>query len=369
MVIKNKENWEDRIANVEEIRTYLEEHYGDPTSVKHLAQYMNDEKWEVRKAVAETIVLVHDKHLPQFMFLASDINSFVASSAKRSLERRSLYTDGEKKREKQTSTLFRNQKKILEKFGPEAVELAHRDASYAYEVTVGAAAHDLRGIITPMKAKYDKLRVLTEGFLPAKEMQEVRKSLSILEDRTDMIERIIDDIQTLARKTPAARTQELVLDLLHKAHELLKDELGAKERNIGGINVTFNIPIDMRFRVARPLLIRVFQNLLKNAYEAFLIGVDRYVDNGDIIITATMVSKGIEIVFQDNGMGMDEEMLKVTRQFRPRGASKKMTGSGFGLAIAYAKIVDHAGTLKIDSKENEGTTVTIFIPDKTEQLV
>ena len=44
--------------------------------------------------------------------------------------------------------------------------------------------------------------------------------------------------------------------------------------------------------------------------------------------------------------------------------SKKTNGTGFGLAIACRKVRDHNGNITIDSEEDKGTTVTVFLPDK-----
>ncbi len=55
--------------------------------------------------------------------------------------------------------------------------------------------------------------------------------------------------------------------------------------------------------------------------------------------------------------------LKLIRQFKLFEILKSY-GTGFGLAIAYEKIHDHNGSLTIDSVENAGTVVTVFLPNK-----
>jgi signal transduction histidine kinase len=69
---------------------------------------------------------------------------------------------------------------------------------------------------------------------------------------------------------------------------------------------------------------------------------------------------------KDN-FGMDQQELARIRTFMPRSTSKKSTGSGFGLAIAFSKIRDHGGLLEIDSEGiGLGTTATITLPSKGE---
>lgn len=359
-----EQGWPERFAEVKDLQAYLEDHYGDPPTLKRLIHFIDDEKWNIRNAVAETILDVPEDALFPFIKLMEDENSFVASTARQMFKRRNMYIEGTKKRERQTSSLFRNEDIILKKFGPEALDLARRDAAFAYEITVAFVAHDIRGILTPMKIKMARLGSLIEGKLPVAEMQDARRCLAVLTERTEMLERMTEDIHTLVRKTPASRTQEYVQDLLRKACDLEEENLLAKERNIGGIKVSLKVPQNLRFRVSRDLMIRVFRNLLKNAYESFLIDATKYEDKGNIDISAEQVVGGIEIRFKDNGMGMPDDELKIAQQFRPRSTSKKLTGTGFGLAIAYAKINDHKGTLTLKSKEHVGTVATVFIPVK-----
>jgi signal transduction histidine kinase len=74
----------------------------------------------------------------------------------------------------------------------------------------------------------------------------------------------------------------------------------------------------------------------------------------------------IEIAVADNGMGMSEDELEVIRRFVPGGTSKKRDGSGYGLPIARRRVRDHRGDLRIESRLNEGTTVTITLPVEAE---
>ena len=54
--------------------------------------------------------------------------------------------------------------------------------------------------------------------------------------------------------------------------------------------------------------------------------------------------------------------LAEVRQCLPGRTSRRHTGTGFGLCNARRFVEAHEGTLRIDSKENQGTTVTIVLP-------
>lgn len=67
---------------------------------------------------------------------------------------------------------------------------------------------------------------------------------------------------------------------------------------------------------------------------------------------------GIKIIIQDNGIGIKEADLPRIWEV---GFSTNRT-SGLGLPFARNIIEDNEGTIELSSKENEGTTVSIFLP-------
>ena len=69
----------------------------------------------------------------------------------------------------------------------------------------------------------------------------------------------------------------------------------------------------------------------------------------------------IKITIQDNGIGMDEKILK--RIFDPFFTTKGMgRGTGLGLAMVYGIIKGHDGGIAVTSTLGRGTTFTIYLP-------
>jgi signal transduction histidine kinase/CheY-like chemotaxis protein len=69
----------------------------------------------------------------------------------------------------------------------------------------------------------------------------------------------------------------------------------------------------------------------------------------------------IRISIADNGTGMTPEVL--SRALEPFFTTKGIdTGTGLGLPQAYGFAVQSGGKLLLDSKEGQGTTVTIYLP-------
>jgi len=113
---------------------------------------------------------------------------------------------------------------------------------------------------------------------------------------------------------------------------------------------------------------QVMHNLIVNASESMP-------DGGVIIVAAenTTIREGsglplregsyVRISIRDQGRGIGEENL--LRVFDPYFTTKQMgsqKGTGLGLAICYSIIKDHDGHITVESMEEMGTTVSLYLP-------
>jgi signal transduction histidine kinase len=63
----------------------------------------------------------------------------------------------------------------------------------------------------------------------------------------------------------------------------------------------------------------------------------------------------------DNGCGMTLEQCN--RLFDPFFTTReRQGGSGLGLSIAHGIIAEHGGTIEVQSRLNQGTTMTVELP-------
>ncbi|MCG6533381.1 MAG: ATP-binding protein, partial [Syntrophales bacterium LBB04] len=107
---------------------------------------------------------------------------------------------------------------------------------------------------------------------------------------------------------------------------------------------------------------QVLQNIIINADQAMTGG-------GTIFITAENVHQAgrelldqgsyVKIAIQDNGVGIPAEHL--AKIFDPYFTTKN-TGSGLGLATAYAIIKHHGGMIDVQSALGKGSTFAIYLP-------
>ena len=105
-------------------------------------------------------------------------------------------------------------------------------------------------------------------------------------------------------------------------------------------------------------LITVLQNIIDNSLSAIY-------GKGNINISTRLVqslqssTQMIEIEIADSGIGIPDE--NIGELFQPFYSTFK-SGNGLGLTIVKKIIEDHCGEIRINSKENLGTTVIITLP-------
>jgi signal transduction histidine kinase len=90
----------------------------------------------------------------------------------------------------------------------------------------------------------------------------------------------------------------------------------------------------------------VMVNLLENARNA-----------GATVVNVRVAPSQISV--SDNGTGIPAELLP--RVFEPR-FSTRTSGAGLGLAIVRRLVESWAGRVEVDSREGEGTVVTVHLP-------
>jgi signal transduction histidine kinase len=109
---------------------------------------------------------------------------------------------------------------------------------------------------------------------------------------------------------------------------------------------------------------RVLLNLINNAFQA----VNERCNKGESgympevsIETKLNTNNQIHITIRDNGPGIPDAIKD--KIFQPFFTTKPTgQGTGLGLSLSYDIVKAHGGELKIDSKQNEGSTFEINLP-------
>ena len=86
---------------------------------------------------------------------------------------------------------------------------------------------------------------------------------------------------------------------------------------------------------------------------------------GAVALTARKIDKEMVFTVRDSGIGMSEDEIAIAvAPFRQVDAdlARRYEGAGLGLAVASGFVKLHRGSLTIESRKGEGTTVTVRLP-------
>jgi len=177
-------------------------------------------------------------------------------------------------------------------------------------------------------------------------------------DGTEIIKRINNFSQiNVRKKLELVDMNDVVKDVV--------DLLGPKWRN-EAVRDGKSIDIDLRLNpvpsvlASAPEIREVMSNLFINA-------VDAIDGEGTITLSTEVEESGDEDVrsfvivrVSDTGSGMSEIVQR--RIFEPFFTTKNEKGTGMGMSVSYGIINKFGGDITVESREGEGTTVTVILP-------
>ena len=213
-------------------------------------------------------------------------------------------------------------------------------------------AHDFNNILAGIIGRSQLLKQKTfqmDDPLIAKSINVIEKAAA---DGVTIVER-------LRNFTAAPKTDEkfshlnintVILDVIDFTMTRWKNEAKAKGIKINLTSDLADVPlVNAQETGIREVLI----NLIYNA-------IDALPDGGDIKVSTCISGANIVIRVTDSGTGIKDSLK--TKIFDPFFTSKDQSHSGLGLSISYGIIKQHAGTIEMESSDDEGTTILITLP-------
>ncbi len=160
---------------------------------------------------------------------------------------------------------------------------------------------------------------------------------------------IVKTLLSLAREEKFHRDHYPLKPLLQDILNLLRGQR-AKD-----VEVQLAISDDLVIFADKQKIQQVFINLLKNSCDALK-------GRGTIQIKAWQNETNLKIAFRDNGPGIPKQLH--AKIFDPFFTTKDTgQGSGLGLFIIHDIIIQHGGSIDIDS-DDKGTTFTLLLPNQ-----
>jgi PAS domain S-box-containing protein len=226
-------------------------------------------------------------------------------------------------------------------------QVYHLDKLSSLGTLTSGVAHEINNPLTGIIG-------YTEMLLMKNEDDTTKKYLRNVYDSALRCKRIVENMLTFSRQTPAQKSVENINDIIDKTVEL--HEYWLKSTNIEIIRNYGKVPY---VSVDRQQMQQVILNLLINAEQA-ISETDR---RGRIEFKTSFnsESKYTLIEVTDNGKGIPPEILP--KIFDPFFTTKPVNkGTGLGLSIAHGIIAEQGGAIEARSVSGKGTSFIIRIP-------
>jgi signal transduction histidine kinase len=231
---------------------------------------------------------------------------------------------------------------------------ADRHLERLRDAFVAAVSHELRTPLTSISGFVEMLEDEQHGL-----GTEARDYLSVIRRGTTRLQRIVEDLLLVAQ-IEADRLE------LHTGHADLAQIATAAVEAARPVAEEKGVALELRTGEALPLeadagrLGQVLDNLVSNAI--------KFTPGGGSVLVATGSEDGRALVeVSDTGIGVpqDEVGQLFSRFYRASTATRRaIPGTGLGLVIARAIVEAHRGSIKLESREGEGTRVTVSLPSQ-----
>ncbi len=230
--------------------------------------------------------------------------------------------------------------KIIEKVRElnRSIELLEKDK--VIKESLFKLTHEIKNPLAVIKGYLDMFNIDNK--------EKSLKYLSIMREEANRSLNIITDFLEF-NKIKIVKTEIDLNLLLEDVYDSFKIILNKKN-----IKLIYNDREDeeIYFEGDYERLKQVLINVLKNSVEAIK-------DKGKVEISSNIYKRYIDIIIEDDGIGMSEDTLK---QLKTMFFTTKLNGSGLGVCLSNEIIKAHNGELIYTSKEGVGTKVTIRLP-------
>lgn len=217
---------------------------------------------------------------------------------------------------------------------------------------VANVSHELR---TPIHLIRGFAETLRQG---GQDDEEAERHLEIIERNALRMERIVEDLLSLARleRDPSGwlSMEPCSLEAIcQSAFENVRDQAEARS-----VRLESSIPPALKLTANPGLIEQALTNLLENAV--------RYSPSGSAVsLEARESDDSVDLIVRDRGSGIPApDLQRIFERFyrADKSRDRKSGGTGLGLAIVRHIALAHGGTVQAESWSGEGSIFTITLP-------
>jgi PAS domain S-box-containing protein len=215
----------------------------------------------------------------------------------------------------------------------------------ALATLVTGIAHDIG---TPMNVILGYTDMLTRSLRDEKD----RERLGIIKHQVERVTRLIQTLMNFARPQREAHRQLRVEDVAERALGLITET--ARKRGVA---------IERSFADTAPILAQG-ERLERALLDLFVNACDAMAQGGVLRVATLTLADGVEIRVEDTGVGIAPDSLG--RIFEPFYTTKpRGKGTGLGLLVTRSIVLDHGGTIEVESEVGKGTAFVIRLPGRS----
>lgn len=210
--------------------------------------------------------------------------------------------------------------------------------------------HELKNPLTAIRIATANL---AEGSKDTQTIAEIRN----IEEQTKRLSQLSGDLRKLAslNERRLDRSEIDIADLLRELHDMAAEHKDAHSRQLSVVLPAAPWPVPAVSGDRELLLLALF-NLIDNAM--------KYSKSDDTVeIRATDESQSVRIDIADTGCGIEDSDSELVWDELYRGSSsRRVSGSGIGLALVKRIIDRHGGRVELTSRISTGTRVSVYLP-------
>ncbi|MFN2148068.1 MAG: ATP-binding protein [Anaerolineales bacterium] len=228
-----------------------------------------------------------------------------------------------------------------------------REAEELKSTFISIISHELRTPVALIKGYVGTLRREDADW----DREVVDDSLQVIEEETDRLAALIDDLLDASRLQAGALSlsySDVALDNLAKR---MADRFATQsEIHEFALDFPEEFPV---VRADESRLMQVLGNLLSNA-------VKYSPEGGTITISGSSSKDEVMICIKDEGPGIAlEDMPRIFKLFyRSNEAARRTKGAGLGLFLAKTVVEAHGGRIWVDDRVRDGARICFTLPRK-----
>lgn len=215
------------------------------------------------------------------------------------------------------------------------------------------ASHELK---SPLTTIIGSVELISQGM--AKDKETVNDLIERIASEAKRMNNLVMDMLTLSEyETKNQNSQKQVVNIKSLIQELVENLSVLAHKD--NISISYKIE-DLNIFISYEEIYQLLKNLIENA-------IKYGKTNGNVWINVDQDETSLIIKIKDDGIGIPKaDLNRVFERFYrvDKARSRSTGGTGLGLSIVKHIVLNYNGHVDINSEEDEGTEVLVYLPKK-----